>query len=90
MSGAHRRGTHQPGRLWQAGRTRTAMAFLPHRHRRHAGAIHGGGIKGFFYYSLENSSNYPPKLSYMIEELSTPRLSSMLTTAFDIGPGPHM
>lgn len=34
--------------------------------------------------------NYPPKLSYMIEELSTPRLSSMLTTAFDIGPGPHM
>ncbi len=34
--------------------------------------------------------DYPPKLSYMIEDGSTPRLSSMLTTAFDIGPGPHM
>ena len=39
---------------------------------------------------FNNLSDYPPKLSYMIEELSTPRLSSMLTTAFDIGPGPHM
>lgn len=33
---------------------------------------------------------YPPKLSYMIDSGSTPRLSSMATTAFDIGPGPHM
>lgn len=34
--------------------------------------------------------DYPPKLSYMILSGSTPRLSSILTTAFDIGPGPHM
>lgn len=34
--------------------------------------------------------NYPPKLSYIIEDDSTPRLSSILTTALDIGPGPHM
>ena len=37
-----------------------------------------------------NSADYPPKLSYMIEDSSTPRLSSIATTAFDIGPGPHM
>ncbi len=34
--------------------------------------------------------NYPPKLSYMIDAGSTPRLSSIPVTAFDMGPGPHM
>ena len=33
---------------------------------------------------------YPPKLSYIIDSGSTPRESSIPTTAFDIGPGPHM
>ena len=33
---------------------------------------------------------YPPKLSYMMEAGSTPRLSSIPVTAFDMGPGPHM
>lgn len=40
-----------------------------------------------FFLSREG---YPPKLSYMMLDDSTPKLSSMLTTAFDIGPGPHM
>lgn len=31
-----------------------------------------------------------PKLSYMIDSDSTPRLSSIFTTALDIGPGPHI
>ena len=31
-----------------------------------------------------------PKLSYMIDSGSTPRLSSILTTALLIGPGPHI
>ena len=34
--------------------------------------------------------HYPPKLSYMIDAGSTPRLSSIPVTAFDMGPGPHM
>ena len=34
--------------------------------------------------------HYPPKLSYMIDSGSTPRESSIPTTAFDMGPGPHM
>ena len=42
----------------------------------------------FAYNFLGN--DYPPKLSYMIDSGSTPRESSMDTTAFDIGPGPHM
>lgn len=33
---------------------------------------------------------YPPKLSYIIDSGSTPRLSSIDTTDFDIGPGPHI
>gem|GEM_PF-1535773 len=33
---------------------------------------------------------YAPKLSYMIDFSSTPRSVSMFTTAFDMGPGPHM
>ena len=37
-----------------------------------------------------SADNYPPKLSYMIEAGSTPRLSSIPVTAFDMGPGPHM
>ena len=35
-------------------------------------------------------SRYPPKLSYMIDSGSTPSESSIDTTAFDMGPGPHM
>ena len=34
--------------------------------------------------------HYPPKLSYMMLSDSTPRESSIATTAFDMGPGPHM
>ena len=34
--------------------------------------------------------SYPPKLSYIIDSGSTPNESSIPTTAFDIGPGPHM
>lgn len=33
---------------------------------------------------------YPPKLSYRMFSGSTPRLSSMETTALDMGPGPHI
>jgi len=33
---------------------------------------------------------HPPKLSYMIDSGSTPNESSIWTTAFDMGPGPHM
>ncbi len=33
---------------------------------------------------------YPPKLSYMMLSGSTPSESSICTTAFDMGPGPHM
>ena len=43
-----------------------------------------------FAYCLRGITDYPPKLSYMIDSGSTPRESSMPTTAFDIGPGPHM
>ena len=43
-----------------------------------------------FAYCLRGITDYPPKLSYMILSGSTPRESSMPTTAFDIGPGPHM
>ena len=39
---------------------------------------------------IESIINYPPKLSYMIDSGSTPRESSIETTAADIGPGPHM
>ena len=39
---------------------------------------------------LLNEINYPPKLSYIMELSSTPRSVSIATTAFDIGPGPHM
>ena len=35
-------------------------------------------------------SDQPPKLSYMMLSGSTPSESSMLTTAADMGPGPHM
>ena len=49
----------------------------------HQGLLH-------FAYCLRGITDYPPKLSYMIDSGSTPRESSMPTTAFDIGPGPHM
>ena len=39
---------------------------------------------------LCNGIGHPPKLSYMIDSGSTPSESSICTTAFDIGPGPHM
>ena len=39
---------------------------------------------------LMEFSHYPPKLSYMMLSGSTPKPSSMFTTALDIGPGPHM
>ena len=42
------------------------------------------------YNSFPLACFYPPKLSYMMLSGSTPRLSSMPTTAFDMGPGPHM
>ena len=42
------------------------------------------------YYNYLLAWFYPPKLSYMMLSGSTPRLSSMPTTAFDMGPGPHM
>ena len=42
---------------------------------------------GSYYLGLFHQ---PPKLSYMIDSGSTPRESSMDTTAADIGPGPHM
>lgn len=38
---------------------------------------------------LECYCNYP-KLSYIIESESTPKLSNIFTTALLIGPGPHM
>lgn len=46
--------------------------------------LHNGTIKiTFIIYQ-------PPKSSNIILSLATPRLSSIATTAFDIGPGPHM
>ena len=39
---------------------------------------------------LHIKDSYPPKLSYMMLSGSTPRESSIETTAFDIGPGPHI
>ena len=35
-------------------------------------------------------NNYPPKLSYIIDFSSTPKSVSIPTTAFDIGPEPHI
>lgn len=46
--------------------------------------------QALFTFENENRGNYPPKLSYMIELSSTPRSVSIATTAFDMGPGPHM
>ena len=50
----------------------------------------GLSLRAGLSYLFKSLSDYPPKLSYMIEDSSTPRLSSIATTAFDIGPGPHM
>ena len=33
---------------------------------------------------------YAPKLSYIMDFSSTPKSTSIFTTAFDIGPGPHI
>ena len=34
--------------------------------------------------------DYPPKLSNIRFDIGTPRSSSIFSTAFDMGPGPHM
>ena len=34
--------------------------------------------------------DYQPKLSNIRFDMGTPKLSSMFSTAFDMGPGPHM
>ena len=44
----------------------------------------------FFLLIIFSVKNYPPKLSYMMDDSSTPRLSNIAITDFDIGPGPHM
>ena len=43
-----------------------------------------------FIQLLFSLQNQPPKLSYMMLLSSTPRSVSIATTAFDMGPGPHM
>ena len=45
-------------------------------------------LQAFIRYESEEVQ--PPKLSYMMDSGSTPSESSIWTTAFDIGPGPHM
>ena len=44
---------------------------------------------GFIKNTITFYCDYP-KLSYIIDSGSTPRLSSIFTTALLIGPGPHM
>ena len=63
-----------PSSFWRRGQKESAVTI---------GLLH-------FAYCLRGITDYPPKLSYMIDSGSTPSESSIDTTAFDIGPGPHM
>lgn len=47
-------------------------------------------LSGHLTDQLFSSANYPPKLSNIKFCAGTPRSSSIFSTAFDIGPGPHM
>ena len=42
------------------------------------------------FYLSDLYQYYPPKLSKCNISIGTPKLSNMFSTAFDIGPGPHM
>ena len=50
--------------------------------------IPGCSLFGYGYESLRR--DYPPKLSNIRLLIGTPRSSSIFSTAFDMGPGPHM
>ena len=68
--------------VWQTGNGTAAKGETTKKERQVAGNLP-------LLYNI-NKDNYPPKLSYMMLSGSTPSESSMETTAFDIGPGPHM
>ena len=63
----------------------------------HNKLLHDDRVKSFENSNFKNlplcsliRSFYPPKLSKWSISIGTPKLSSMPSTAFDIGPGPHM